>query len=125
VNEFKVTMPWPTKNLSPNARPHWATLSREKAQYRSSWRMLSFAAGAMGYGKMWPMHERRNVHFEFYPPNRRPRDDANIMASIKSGVDGMADALGVDDRFFRTSYELKEQIGGYIKVTITRTENES
>jgi len=120
MHEFRCTYPWPTKNLSPNARPHWAVLARDKAQYRSAWRLLSMEAGVQQFAETWPDGERRNVHFDFYPPNKRLRDDANCMAAIKSGVDGMADALGIDDQFFRTSYELHDQIGGYVKVTITR-----
>lgn len=122
MTEFKCTCPWPTKNLNSNARPHWAVLAREKAAYRSSWRLLSLAAGASLFGETWPKDEKRNVHFDFFPPSRRKYDDANIMASCKAGIDGLADALRIDDRYFRTSYELHEQIGGYVKVTITRNE---
>lgn len=122
MQEFKVTLPWPMKQLSPNFSGHWAVVAKAKAQFRSACRLLSLAAGAKAYGSEWPENERRRVHFDFYPPDRRHRDDANQISAMKAGVDGMADALGIDDKYFRTSYELHEQIGGYVKVTITRNE---
>lgn len=33
----------------------------------------------------------------FVPPDRRHRDLDNCIASIKAGLDGLADVLGVDD----------------------------
>lgn len=35
----------------------------------------------------------------FYPPNNYRRDLDNCLASLKSGIDGMCDTLGIDDRF--------------------------
>jgi crossover junction endodeoxyribonuclease RusA len=32
---ISVTLPWPHRSLSPNARVHWAALSRAKRAYRA------------------------------------------------------------------------------------------
>lgn len=40
------------------------------------------------------------LRFDFHPPDKRRRDLDNMLASIKAGVDGIADALGVDDQRF-------------------------
>jgi crossover junction endodeoxyribonuclease RusA len=42
-----------------------------------------------------------HLFIEFMPPDRRARDDDNLIASFKSGRDGMADALGINDKLFR------------------------
>ena len=41
---------------------------------------------------------------------------------LKSGLDGLADAMRVDDRKFRTTFDVADQIGGMVKVTISRME---
>ena len=42
-----------------------------------------------------------HLTLELVPPDRRKRDDDNIIASCKSYRDGVADALGVDDSTMR------------------------
>lgn len=122
MQEFRVTLPWPPKQLSSNARLHWSVVSKAKAEYRKACWALALADGAKEFGSHWPDGEKRSFHMDFYPPNHRRIDDANTAYRMKAGVDGVADALGVDDRFFRTSYELHDQIGGYVKVTIKRND---
>ena len=42
-----------------------------------------------------------------------------MIASFKSGRDGIADALGIDDCRFITHPWVHTETGGYIKVSIT------
>jgi crossover junction endodeoxyribonuclease RusA len=37
------------------------------------------------------------VTLTFCPPDRFPRDMDNLVAALKSGLDGMCRALGIDD----------------------------
>ena len=39
--------------------------------------------------------------FSYYPPDRRKRDAQNMPHMLKSAIDGIADAMGVDDSGFR------------------------
>ncbi len=56
---------------------------------------------------------------EFFPPDKRRRDDDNMLASFKAGRDGVADALGVDDNKFVTSFEVCDPVeDGAVRVTI-------
>lgn len=89
-----VRLPWPPKELSPNARLHWAKLARAKAAYRQTcgWEVKRHAA-AFGAGP----HEQLVLTLEFFAPNKRSRDQDNLLASMKAGLDGMADALGIND----------------------------
>ena len=42
-----------------------------------------------------------DVSIRFYPPDNRHRDADNMVAMLKHGLDGIADALGVNDRRFK------------------------
>lgn len=97
---------WPPKDLNPNARNHWSVRSKLAKSYR--WACFIQAKKAIDQG--WAdVHEykrrvkagqRLALTIDFYPPDRRHRDDDNVIASFKAGRDGIADALGIDDRHF-------------------------
>ncbi len=113
---MNVTLPWPPKELSPNARLHWAALSRVKKQYRAACHAQAYMAGIRP-GDLGPA-KKAAVSLTFYPPDRRARDQDNMMASMKAGLDGLADALGLDDRNFRVTFDVADAIGGMVKVAI-------
>src|SRR3546814_725172 len=52
------------------------------------------------------------VKITFCPPDRRHRDDDNMIASFKSGRDGMCEALGLNDRLLRPEYHFSDPITG-------------
>ena len=55
----------------------------------------------------------------FYPPDRRSYDRDNLLARIKSGLDGMCDALGIDDsRFVTTTVGLGPPVKDYARVDV-------
>lgn len=122
MNELKISLPWPAKELSPNGRFHWAVVAKKKAEYRSTARLLALAAGAKQFAAGWTQGTKLNISLTYHPPSKRRYDGDNIHASSKALHDGVADALGIDDRFFRMSYELLDTVGGYINMTITRNE---
>ncbi len=105
--------PWPPSILSPNARAHWAQKSRAAKKYRADCALLT---KQFGLSVDWdgPV----DFFIEFFPPDRRHRDDDNLIASFKSGRDGIAQALGIDDRRFRLAFAVSEQVGGYVLVTV-------
>ena len=43
------------------------------------------------------------IFVEYYPPNRR-MDVQNVHAMMKAYIDGIADAMGCDDRKFRVDF---------------------
>ena len=55
----------------------------------------------------------------FYPPCRRTRDKDNLLASMKSGLDGLADALAVNDSRFKVEWTIEEKLGGMVRVRIS------
>lgn len=90
-----VMLPWPPAALSPNSRAHWAKKAKAVKAYR---RDCGYATvGAKGRaGISGPA----SLSVTFRPPNARPRDMDNLLASIKSGIDGICDALAINDRQF-------------------------
>lgn len=107
-------LPWPPRALSPNARTHWrAKAPIAKAYKEACWALTLEAKLAV------PDSQKIALWLDFYPPNRRARDDDNMIASFKHGRDGVALALGIDDKRFRCFPYVQDQIGGYIKLRIT------
>lgn len=87
-----VTIPWPDSKLSPNARIHWSRRSRLARQARNDARLLCLAHGIRGLG--W---DRARVSVTFHAPDARHRDLDNQLSALKSALDGIADATGIDD----------------------------
>jgi crossover junction endodeoxyribonuclease RusA len=110
----EITLPWPPKDLSPNSRVHWARKSKAAKTYRALCNIITKQSGAKvdwdGVIHVW---------MDFYPPDKRRRDDDNMIGSFKSGRDGMAEALGVDDKRFRIHPWVKDEIGGKVVVSLT------
>jgi crossover junction endodeoxyribonuclease RusA len=92
AKEYLIRLPWPPAALSPNARGHWAKRASAAKKYRADARLLSQAMGCRALGC-----STLTVEITFCPPDRRKRDTDNMIASIKSGLDGISDATGVDD----------------------------
>lgn len=110
-----ITLPWPPKALSPNARTHWAAKSKVAKAYRNTCFLLCRQAAL-------PVPAGRALlSLEFIPPDRRRRDDDNCIAAFKSGRDGVAEALGIDDSRFVTQLQISSEIikGGAVRVRIS------
>ena len=112
-----ITLPWPPKELSPNARLHWAQLRKHTKAYREACYWQSIAQGIKPNVK-YPAPV--TVTLEFVPPARRHYDVDNLIARMKSGLDGLADALGVNDRDFRLGEpSIAQGVGGMVRVALT------
>lgn len=97
---MRIVLPYPPNALWPNKRPHWSAKARATRSYRN-WAKL--AAHGAKPGK---------VHLIFCPKPFGPKPDMdNCIAAAKSLQDGLADAMGVNDRELRLTYE----IGGRCK----------
>jgi len=109
-------LPWPSPSLSPNARVHW----RQKASAAATARSLAWGM------TLEAMHGRKlegppALSWQFCPPSRRRYDMDNLIAQHKAAQDGIADALGIDDSRFTTTYSMGAPVkGGAVHVTIAR-----
>lgn len=110
---LKLTLPWPPKELSPNARIHWTKLAKAKKAYRAACAWTAIEQGARRL-----QADKLHLVLTFYAPNRRAFDLDNALARMKSGLDGLADVLGVDDRHWSLSIARADEIGGMVKVEV-------
>ena len=110
----ELVLPWPPSALSPNKRLHWSTKAKAAKAYRAACYKLT-KQSKMVIGWEGDIH----AWIDFYPPDRRHRDDDNMIAAFKAGRDGVADAFGVDDKRFRIHPYVKSEIGGMVKIRFT------
>jgi crossover junction endodeoxyribonuclease RusA len=91
-----IELSWPAKELSPNARVHHMAKHRfaKAAKTEAGW------ATKIVRPLRWHSDGPFNVHIRAYPPDRHVRDTDNLIASLKSHLDGIAAALEVDDSEF-------------------------
>jgi len=127
-------LPWPDKHLSPNQRIHWAKRARaSQAARQISFSLARLAGWNRDYIKSFirykPINQnsidyltkRYDLILDFYPPDKRRRDDDNLIAAFKPYRDGIASALGIDDFRFRTVATIKEEVikNGQVRVGIS------
>lgn len=108
---MRITLPWPHRKLSPNARAHWASVAPLKKKAREDATYATYEVMPHGVRETRGFYAGSDaipVQVFFFPPDRRHRDDDNMIASFKAQRDGIADALGVDDRRFRPAYHFCE-----------------
>ena len=73
--------------------------------------------------KLNPPKKEDVVCIEFYPPDKRKRDIDNMLASSKAGIDGIAQAIGIDDSIFNRCILVKhDHVGGMVKVSFMSVE---
>lgn len=91
-----VTLPWPAKALNGHAKGHWRKKSVATAKARGWAKIAAMAAKV----ERCP---NATLFIEYYPTSYRG-DVHNVPASLKAYIDGIADAMGCDDRGFRVDY---------------------
>lgn len=104
---LEIELPWPSSELSPNARHgHWGAPARAKKRYRHACCIATLEATRGIEAPKLPMRLRLVFH---PPPDKSERDRDNLVARMKSGLDGVADGLRIDDSLFvEGSYRVGE-----------------
>jgi crossover junction endodeoxyribonuclease RusA len=94
-----VELPFPDRRLNPNSSKgkHWAATVALRKAARVDAALLTKAAGA---GGMFAPDQELALVITFIQPDRRARDRDNLLAACKPMLDGVADALGVNDSQF-------------------------
>jgi crossover junction endodeoxyribonuclease RusA len=92
-----VVLPWPPKGLQPHAKGHWRPKAKATKAYRAEARKRAEAVGvARDPGAV--------LTITCHPPDRRRRDCQNMPSQLKAAIDGIADAMGCDDKGFRVRF---------------------
>jgi crossover junction endodeoxyribonuclease RusA len=103
---MKTSVSFPPPILNPNTRKHWALVAKAKKTYR---RDAHISALADGICKMTGVTSCK-VRITFTAPDARARDRDNMIAAFKSGQDGIADAIGIDDALWVPSYHVNRAV---------------
>lgn len=90
-----MSLPWPSKRLSPNARVHWSTLASEKKKAKQ-YAFYSARADLPAIAS-----DSVKVRYTFFPPHQRRYDLDNLVASMKAAADGIAMAIRIDDSLWQ------------------------
>ena len=93
---LELELPWPAAALSPNARVDWHVHAAAKSAYKNSCYLLARNARQLAPGP-WPMRPPVTVLITFVLPDKRRRDFDNLLASFKSGLDGIVEAGVIED----------------------------
>ena len=112
-----IELPFPAKILWPNGRGHWAA---KAASFKKHKQWAYFSAFAPEFTRKLPPDDRVNWSVTIHPKTAHAIDDDNARASLKAYQDGLALALGVDDKQFNApSLTFGEPIkGGLVKIEI-------
>ncbi len=122
-NSLTLLFPWPSADLSPNARVHHMALHRARKKAKAE-------AWGMTKALMPPLRIREGswagpveVHVTWHPSSARAFDLDNALARLKGHLDGVADALGIDDSAFTFRLERgpKNKLP-VVRVTLTPSE---
>ena len=88
-----ITYPWPDSRLSPNGRINHRARARLTKQVRNAAAEITFQRG------LDPVNVAIPVSVTFHAPSGR-WDDDNVKAIGKATMDGIAEAMALDDRDF-------------------------
>lgn len=95
---MNIQLPFPAKILWPNGRGHHMAVHREFQKHKT-WAYLAVRS-VLPPGFHPALEKRVSWSATFYPKTAHAIDDDNARASLKAYQDGIALALGVDDKLF-------------------------
>jgi len=124
LDRLRIRLAWPDMALMPNRKngKHWGSIHAQKTKAKRDANFIALAA--LATHTLIPAH-RLALRITFAAPDKRRRDVDNLLACIKPQIDGIAQALGVDDSLFRPiilddGYDPQKQ--GYIDIEISAYE---
>ena len=119
---IEIVLGWPPSDLSPNKRLHWAKLAAAKKEYRKNCLSASREQLKKYRGVYKNIPEKLVLEMTFLPPDKRNYDRDNLVARMKSGIDGLADALCINDKRFNTVISTldSDYLGGFVRIRILK-----
>ena len=111
---IEVTLPWPPQPLKPNARVHYMRKATAAKAYRQA---CGYCCLEAGFGRLAWGGVRASI--VFCPPTAARADLDNMLAAAKSGLDGVADVIGMDDSTWQLTISKGDPVkGGQIVLTL-------
>lgn len=118
----------PSSTLSPNAKPHWGTRARQakverEAAYYETRQAILLEAMSVAVDQLRCEDGPITVEITVgWPPGRKIHDADGALGALKPTLDGIADALGVNDKRFRFApigQTRAENARGYVRVRVS------
>lgn len=97
-----IVLPFPDSSLAGHNTGHWSKKARVVATHRA-WAFHATRAAKAKVAEQGDI----SIKFRFVPPNNRG-DRTNYPNRLKPYIDGIAEALGINDKRFLPSYEFAE-----------------
>lgn len=99
IDRLTITLPWPDSMLFPNRR---RGSFRKFQPFIEAAREIGYYAAKEALGRnTMNISARTPVKLLFVMPDKRNRDSDGLHGAVKHHLDGIARALGVDDKVFR------------------------
>ncbi len=116
-----IDLPWPSKDLHPNARVHWSRKAKATKGARFDATFCAHAAGVTRINA-----ERLSVLATFSPPDNRRRDEDGMLSACKAYFDALAEVVGIDDHFWKIAIETAPPVKyGNVRISITPIEGKT
>lgn len=124
VREFAVELSFPASELMQNRREgrHWHYAHEAKVAQRQEAYLLARQSITQSGFEARP-DARYRVEMVFCPPDGRRRDVSNLHAAMKAALDGIAEAMEIDDSAF-TEHEQRMgmmRYGGCVVVRVLQS----
>lgn len=106
---MRIELNFPSSDLFPNRAKgrHWAATHEHKVRERHDAYILTKQAKNKA---KWVWNGKDlEIHLTFEMPDKRNRDIDNCLAASKSALDGVAEALGVNDKMFNPICIFRDQ----------------
>lgn len=111
----KIFLPWMSKELFRNRErtQHWSVRGRASKDARLTAKLIASGIKVKSGGDI-------RLQIVFHPPDRRRRDMDNMHGALKPSLDGVADALGIDDQRFNPVTLIRGKVikGGEVELWI-------
>jgi hypothetical protein len=101
---FEVTLPLRCPNPLNGSHGHWSKKAKMRKEHR-------WAAGTVCRPRLRYLSGDLTVAITRIAPSRGLDPHDGLGASLKGVIDGIADALGCDDRHPRVTWELRQERG--------------
>jgi Holliday junction resolvase len=112
-----LVLPFPDRALSPNSHLHWSRKAKAAKAARQTANWIAREAGIRPNDPDIPAALK--VTAIFSPPDNRPRDIDGMLSSLKSALDGIADATGVDDSKWQIAIRKDAPVkGGAVRIEL-------
>lgn len=118
---IRLVIPFPPRTLHPNSRPHWTARYKASTKYKNDCFYLALTARYHDADPAAPIP----IKITWHPKSKIPGDYDGCIANLKAGLDGIAQAWGVNDSRFRLALEFGHPVkGGKVVLEVENSADE-